>query len=207
MRRPPMELRKRLAAPLLLASVAFAGLLALTCDGEQAAPGGDWERISVRAEVIEGDLDVTVEATTPAAGDGETWPHDVRVTLGAGAGGSGAGGTVVLDDARFAWHLEREGGEGDLVTAGRGCGASWSTEYELSIACTDDLQIVRLRPGETHAYPVAVYPGLGPLALRPGTYVMEQPIRWWGPEQLDADEFPAGDETGTLVLRLTYTVE
>src|SRR5690606_42158744 len=96
---PPARLRVHLGPPLLLASVALVGLLAIACDGAEDAPGGEWQRISVRAEVIDGGLDVTVEATTPAASDGETWPHDVRVTLGAGVGGSAADGSVVLDDA------------------------------------------------------------------------------------------------------------
>lgn len=157
--------------------------------------------VSVDIEVIANDAPVNVAATQPTSG-GQGWSvygfaHEVMVT-------SISDRTIRIDDARFA-HEVREG-DGTLVTAGRGCGAGWDENSEsISIACQDDLQIIRLEPNETHPYPVTIYPEVGPERLRPGTYVVEETIPWWfvGDDPFDT----GGDPEGEFVVRLSYTVE
>ncbi len=137
---------------LFLATLA-AALLGIACSDRDDDPPSAMN-LSVSAEITSRGAPFTVEVTEPTSG-GQGWSpygfvHEVRVT-------SNADDAVRIDDARFA-HEVREG-DGVLVTAGRGCGANWDESTEsISIACQDDLQIIRLEQGETHPYPVTVYP-------------------------------------------------
>src|SRR5690606_13409224 len=84
-------------------------------------------------------------------------------------------------------------------TAGRGCGAEWDADrQQVTHFCTADLQLIEVGPGDTHEYPVRVYPEVGPLQLTPGTYVVEQTVDWWRPSsQANRSQF---------TIRLTYEV-
>ena len=182
---------------LLALVLAGAVVLGAACDD---AGGAEPVVISVVAEAVVPGIPVTVSATEPGAPDDEgrrghsvsvRWDGDER---------------IVLDDSRFTHHVEV--GDGHLVTAGRGCGAQWSEEDDDVIqACTDDLQIIRLEPGESHVYPVVIYPEVGPLRLEPGTYTFDEPVRYWDTSVQDGEGFPNGDATGTLTVRVTYVVE
>lgn len=187
---------------LALAALALAtlGALVTACDSEDARV----DTVSVSVQVAATDIPITATVSEPEQDDRGLWAHSVTVQW------DGAG-TIVLEDARFTHHVQgtSEGGDGDLVTAGRGCGAEWSdSENRVVQACTADLQIIRLGTGETHAYPVRIYPEVGPLTLSPGTYVVEEEIPYWTPSTSDG---PAsgreGDPDGTFVLRLEYVVE
>lgn len=181
-------------------AVLAAALLGIACSDKDDDPPTTMD-LTVSAEITSEGTPFTVEATEPTSG-GQGWSpfgfvHEVRVT-------SNADETVRIDDARFA-HEVREG-DGVLVTAGRGCGAAWDEATDgISIACQDDLQIIRLEPNETHPYPVTVYPEVGPERLLPGTYVAEESINWWiaGDDPFET----GGDPDGTFVVRLTYIVE
>ena len=178
---------------LALSFAALTGTFVLSCGGNE---DNDDLEISIRAEVTGQDAAVEVSATPLEVGEAGRLVHEVRVTWR----GEGA---VFLNDARFNHHVQQEGS--DLVLAGRGCGAEWSEEEQRVVhVCNDDLQIPRLEPGETHAYPVAVYRGLGPLKLdRAGTYVAEERVRWWsadGNGQWDGADPPDGEFT----IRLSY---
>ncbi len=148
--------------------------------------------ITVTAEVVEADAPVTVEATDVVADADGRYSHGVVVTWN---------GTTqaILDDERFTHHVTNEAGDGDLVTAGRGCGAEWSEQDEEVIhPCTLDLRVHPVDPGESHEYPVAVYPQVGPLTLEAGTYVVDQVVSWWR---------PGAEETQQqFTVRLTYEV-
>lgn len=175
--------------------VAVAGvMLAATLAGSVSAQEADHTPpafdIEVSATIVETGVPVTV-ATTPVTTNTEGQPsHGVRVTWNGAT-------AATLDDARFTHHVTD--GEGDLVTAGRGCGADWNADSgEVVHFCTADLQIVNLAPGETHEYPVRIYRDVAPLALEPGTYVLDETIGW---------EPSAGGTRQEFTLRLTYTVE
>ena len=146
--------------------------------------------ISVAATVLGSGAPVSV-LTTPVtmSADGR-YSHGVRVTWN-------GTGTATLDDARFAHHVVAEDGPGDLVTTGRGCGASWNeSSGEVVIICTADFQIIELKSGETHQYPVTITPSVGPRQLEPGTYIVDEPISWQ----------PSSGTGGQFTVRLTYTV-
>jgi hypothetical protein len=181
-----------------LAAVATVALLvastfALGCGDDNDEPA----RFSVRAAVVEPGAPVVVEATAIRNAEGGLLGHEVRVTWR-------GEGEAVLDDARFTHHARGQGG-GDLVIAGRGCGADWDAERALVMhPCTADLQIVRLGPDATHAYPVRVHPEVGPLRLdRARTYAVEEVIRWWAAAEGPAT-LPEGDPAGQFTIRLTY---
>ena len=149
----------------------------------------------MQAEVLQPDSLVEVEATEVVLNENGEFALGVRVTW-AGAQ------TARLDDVRFAHHVESDGG--DLITIGRGCGANWDDEAEeLFLACTADLQLILLEPGETHEYPIRIPVKVGPLDLAPGTYAVDEPIHWWLQESIEA---PATAE-GEFTIRLTYDVE
>jgi hypothetical protein len=181
-------------------AVLLLPAIAMGCTDKDDDPGSTMN-IRVEADIVANGAPFAVEVTQPTNG-GQGWSpygfvHEVRVT-------SNADETVRIDDARFA-HEVREG-DGTLVTAGRGCGAGWDeSTASISIACQDDLQIIRLEPNETHPYPVTIYPEVGPERLRPGTYVIEETIPWWfvGDDPFDT----GGDPEGEFTVRLTYTVE
>ncbi|MPZ98627.1 MAG: hypothetical protein GEU80_04660 [Dehalococcoidia bacterium] len=180
-----------LVRPLLVLAAFVAMLPAIRAlpVAAQASPSLD---IAVEAEVIEAGAPMSVEATTPVRDADGLWSHGVVVTWNDSQ-------PAMLDDTRFTHHVSAEAGDGDLVTSGRGCGAEWNDEQdEVLHFCTLDLQLIEVGPGEAHEYPVRVYPEVGPLALEPGTYVLEQAVQWWrqGAEQ-DPDEF---------TIRLTYEV-
>ena len=176
-----------------VAFLLFASLLA-ACGGEQDdAP----LRLSVRAEVVEADAPVEVEASAVREGvTGEGWfEHEVRVTWGGDAPGG-------LDDARFVHRVE--GDDGDLITLGRGCGYSFDEESdELLFPCTADLQLIALEPGQTHEYPVSIPSDLESFRVGRGTFVVEEVIRWWQPPDFGAE--PTAE--GQFTVRLTYEVE
>jgi hypothetical protein len=181
----------------LITAAALAALFAAACArGGGATPGPD--SVTVRAEVLEADAPVDVETTAVRAGQGGTFAHEVRVTW---RGEEGAR----LDDARFAHHVEAGGGH--LVIAGRGCGANWDAERrEVMLVCTADLRLIVLEPGETHDYPVVVYPEVESLRLRPGTYVVEEVVHWWQPDDTGVAPIDTSYE-GVFTIRLTYEVQ
>lgn len=145
---------------------------------------------SVHASVVDSSAPVSVQATPVEESDGEL-AHGVRVTWNGDA-------EVRLDDARFTHHVSAASGGGDLVTAGRGCGANWSEATgQVEHFCTDDLQFIDLAPGETHEYPVTIVPDLEGLSLEPGTYTVEETIGWMPLDGGTGEEF---------TVRLTYIV-
>ena len=158
----------------------------LTYEVSEAPPAFD---ISVTATVLESGAPVSVGTTPVTMADGR-YSHGVRVTWN-------GTGTATLDDARFTHQVVAEDGTGDLITTGRGCGANWNeSSGEVFIACTADLQIIELDPGEAHQYPVTITPSIGPKQLEPGTYIVDEPIAWQ----------PASGTGGQFTIRLTYTV-
>ena len=177
----------------LLPAMLAATLLGACSDADP----DDEMTVTVRAELVDDRVPARVEASTIRE-DGQLFAHDVLVTWEGEQ-------PVVLDDARFTHHIATS--DADLVIAGRGCGAQWDEETDqLLQACTADLQIIRLGPGETHAYPVRVYPEVGPLRLRGGTYVAEETIAWW--TAVDGALEPGrGEPSGSFTIRLTYEVE
>lgn len=170
--------------------LVLAAALAGSVNAQEADDSASAFDITVSAAIVESGVPATV-TTTSVTTNAEGQPsHGVRVTWnGASA--------VTLEDARFTHHVTV--GAGDLVTAGRGCGADWNAESsEVMSVCTADLQLIDLAPGEAHEYPMRIYPEVGPLALAPGTYVVDETIGW----------VPgAGGTQQDFTLRLTYTVE
>jgi len=187
-----VQLRARLfrSFGVTVGGLMLAAALAGSVSAQEADDTAKAFDIEVSASIVESGVPATV-ATTSVTTNAEGQPsHGVQVTWN----GTSA---VTLDDARFTHHVID--GEGDLVTAGRGCGADWNADSsEVSHICTADLQLVDLAPGETHEYPVRIYPEVGPLALEPGTYVVDQTIGW---------EPSNGGARQEFTLRLTYTVE
>lgn len=161
-----MPPRLRLA-PLAAALATVFALLALGCMGN----GRDLRVTGVRAFVLESAATVEVEATTLHRPARDRLEHEVLVTWR---------GTepVMLADARFT-HVVTRPGDGALVITGRGCEPHWDSQREqVTFACTDDLQLITLEPGDTHAYPVTVYTSLGSLTMEDGRYRVDQPIAW-----------------------------
>lgn len=178
-----------------LAAVAAGGLLftaaVVSQAGAQSAPGSDLD-ITVTAEVVDADAPISVEATEVTM-DAEGQPsHGVVVTWN-------DEDEAILGDERFTHHVTAESGEGDLVIAGRGCGASWAeAEEEVIFPCTLDLQAFPVEQGDSHEYPVTIHPQVGPLTLQPGTYEVDQVVTWWRPD--------AEDDQQQTTIRLTYQV-
>lgn len=179
-----------------VAVAAGAGLLAAALvgtAGAQQAP--DQPRafdVEVTASVLEAGAPVSVAATQPAAEATGLLAHGVRVTWNDAL-------PAELGDERFTNHVAAEDGEGDLVIAGRGCGAQWSeAEQEVIHPCTLDLRIIPVQQGDTHEYPVWIHPQVGPLSLEAGTYVVDQVVHWWRPN--------AEDNQQQFTVRLTYEV-
>jgi hypothetical protein len=183
-----------------LLAVTVSALLVLAACGEDDPGAVDSpDRVRVRAELIDAPEGFSVEVSPVEDANGGL-RHEVSVTWD-------GEGEVVLDDARFGHHVDDPAGDGALVTSGRGCGAEWDEEnrHVLHI-CTADLQIIALQPGETHNYPVVIYPEVGPLRLLAGTYVIDEEIAWW---RSNGEPIAAqGQEPeGALVLRLSYDVQ
>lgn len=172
-----------------------ATLFVIACDENDAPPAA--LDIAVRADIVDGDAPVAATATAVSDAPDGALAHEVRVEWEGDE-------TVILDDARFTHHVSNGG---DLVLAGRGCGAEWDEELDrVTHMCTDDLQIIRVAPGESHNYPVRIYPEVPPLQLTPGTYVVDERVRWWLAPDGDFDSF--GEEPdGAFTIRLTYEVE
>ena len=148
--------------------------------------------VTLRAEVVEPGTPVSVEATAVDNADRGLLKHGVQVEWRGSE-------PARLDDARFGHHVESNGG--DLVTAGRGCGVSWDADARsVQHICTADLQLIDLRPGQIHEYPVWIHPSVGPLRLGRGTYVVEEVIAW---SRVTDPATPAGRFT----VRLTYEVD
>jgi len=148
--------------------------------------------ISVTAEVLGANAPVEV-GTTPVVADEQGRPsHGVTVTWIDPA-------NAVLGDERFTHHVSAQAGTGDLVLAGRGCGAGWSEqEAEVVHPCTMDYRVSPVANGDTHEYPVRIYEELGPLRLEAGTYIVNQVVNWWRPATEDAQN--------QFTIRLTYQV-
>ncbi len=171
-----------------------AALFLAACDEEDVPPPPP--EITVRAEVVNGAAPVTTSATPVRETPEGEFAHEVRVEWDGDE-------AVILEDARFSHHVSNGG---DLVIAGRGCGAEWEDELDQVVhPCTDDLQIIEVGPGEAHDYPVRIHPEVGPLQLEPGTYVVEEIIRWRFAE--DDVVSPAEQADGEFTIRLTYEVE
>lgn len=187
-----VQLRARLLRGLgvSVAGLMLATALAASASAQEADDTGAAFDIDVVASIVESGVPATV-ATTSVTTNTEGQPgHGVRVTWNGAT-------AVTLDDARFTHHVADS--DGDFVTAGRGCGADWNAESnEVVHFCTADLQLIDLAPGETHEYPVRIYPDVAPLALGPGTYVVDETVGWVPSNGGARQEF---------TLRLTYTVE
>ncbi len=184
----------RQSSHLLIGAVALLALAAACGDDNDSA---SITSVEVQVEVLEADAPVSVEATDVSPVEGGEVQHGVRVTWQGEE-------RATLDDARFTHHEQSTTGEGDLITVGRGCSAAWDEEPGRAIQiCTDDLQIIELDPGDTHEYPVTVVFEVGPLALVPGTYVVDEVIGWSHGTLEEPSDLPAQSFT----VRLTYTVE
>jgi hypothetical protein len=150
--------------------------------------------IRLGAEVLGQDAPVSV-TTSSVNETANGFEHEVRVAWQGEQ-------TVRLDDKRFTHHVESD--DGDLITVGRGCGANWDEEAEeLLLACTADLQLIFVEPGDEHAYLVVIPREVGPLRLTPGEYVVEEKIHWWQQDEIAAEP----TEEGEFTIRLTYEVE
>lgn len=182
-----MPLRCRLA-PLAATLVA---LLALGCTGD----GRDLRVTGVRAFIVESGATVEVEATSLRRPARDRLEHEVLVTW------RGAE-PVILADARFT-QVAIGPGDGALVLSGRGCEPHWDDDQQqVTFACTDDLQLITLEPGDTHAYPVTVYTSLGSLTMEDGRYRVDQRIAWsTGGANLQANTDAEG-----FTVRLGYKV-
>jgi hypothetical protein len=183
----------------LASAVAVVAALCLTVVAGACGDDDDGAlEVTVQAEIVEAGsaVPVSIAVTTPVLNESGLLHHNVRATWN----GDDA---AFLADARFTHHAANGG---DLVTTGRGCGADWDEELRQVIhPCTADLQIVRLEPGDTHAYPVWIHQEVGPLALEPGTYVVEERIGYWeAPPGVTNPDFSQPD--GEFRVRLTYTV-
>jgi hypothetical protein len=176
---------------LLLVS---ATVMAAACGNDDADPR-DLD-ITVTAEVVETDAPVTVEATTIRALDADRLAHEVSVTWN-------GEGEALLEDARFTHHVERNR-NAHLIIAGRGCGAT-IFNGTVGFNCTEDLQVIRLQPGENHHYPVVIYLELENLPLRPGVFVADERVRWMLSD--DPSQSMPDPPDGEFTIRLTYTVE
>lgn len=178
---------------VMLGGVMF-GAAALSPASAQQAPTiapGPFD-ITVTATILGASAPIDADATAVTTNQGN-YTHGVVVTWNGSA-------DVVLDDERFTQHVSAQVGAGDLVIAGRGCGADWSdAEAQVTHICTADYQVVEVSPGESHEYPVTIYPVVGPLLLEPGTYVIDQVVNWWTPGA------EAQQEQATV--RLTYQVQ
>src|SRR5690606_16213561 len=119
-----------------LAVAAVGGLLAVALAnpvGAQTAGDapGPFD-VSVTAEVVGTGAPITVDTTAVTEDADGRLTHGIEVTWT-------DSGNAVLGDERFTNHVSAQDGEGDLVTAGRGCGASWSElEREVIHPCTLD---------------------------------------------------------------------
>lgn len=187
-----------LGVPLLL-----LGVVASACAGDDAGSGSggnasDDIDITVSAEIVEADVSASVEASEIETGDYGRLTHEVRLTW---EGESPAS----FSDARFT-HIVEGDTDGALVTAGRGCDAQWDEERnDVLHMCNGDLRIVWLEPGDTHEYPVHIRTEVGPRELTPGTYVVDEPIRWAHSDE--AMQPLAESEEQQFTVRLTYVVE
>jgi len=159
----------------------------------------------VQVEVVDQDSPVSAEVTSVSENERGDFEHGVRVTW------RGAQ-TARLDDTRFTGEMitgrlssTSTNDTGKMIMVGRGCDASWDAESELiSFACTADLQLILLEPGQSHDYPVRIPKKIGPLVvLEPGTYVFDQTIHWWLQEGIDAQPTAEGEFT----IRLRYEVQ
>ena len=183
----------------LIGGLAFAlggvmlGVAALNPASAQQTPtitSGPFD-ITVTATVIGANAPIEAAGTAVTPVDGR-YAHGVVVTWNGSA-------DAVLGDERFTHHVTALGSAGDLVTAGRGCGADWSeADAQVIHICTADYQVVEVSPGDSHEYPVTIYPVVGPLTLQAGTYVVDQAVAWWAPG--------ADGQQQQATVRLTYQV-
>jgi hypothetical protein len=180
-----MSFRAVTRLPLLV--LLGASLAACDVLPDPAEPVRDPARITMAVEIDHDIVDVLLGPLEPA-GDGSL-QHEIFVEwLGVSR--------AILDDARFTHHVAGDPA-GDLVLAGRGCGADWDEATEMVVhICTQDLLLIELEPGESHPYPIRIHSEVGPLQLTPGQYTVEETIGW---EQ--------DGEQGEFTLTLTYDVE
>ena len=183
--RPPFRTDRSMALFMTLATVFTLA----ACNDENAPL-----QVGLSVEVLGQDTPVSATGS-PIVETENGFEHEVRVVWQGDQ-------TVRLDDTRFTHHIESDGG--DLITIGRGCGANWDEDTEeVFLACTADLQLIFVEPGDGHAYRIAIPHEVGPLRLSPGTYVVEEKIHWWQQDEVAAEPTKEGDFT----IRLTYEVE
>jgi hypothetical protein len=183
--------------------LAAAGVAAARGEGTPPEePPGDQPdfRVTATAELVDvfGEAPFTVDATDPGpVFEGGTAEH--LVTLRATEDG-------VVDDLRFSGVLTTQEDEGQLVVTGPGCAPETDGSGEAFIVCTDDFRISDLETGEDVPFGILLHTDdaeIGPEQIVPGTYVLEQAVRW---ETSDEATDPAFDD-GSATIRVTYTVE
>jgi hypothetical protein len=156
--------------------------------------------VTATAELVDasGEVPFIVEATDPGIlFEGGTFDHEIRLT--------GTDGSVVLDDPRFSDVLTD--GAGQLLVAGRGCEPFYAEESGPGLICQDDFQYLLVEEGQTTAMGLTLHTDdadVGPTPVLPGTYVLDQPVRW------DTSTDPSADavefDEGNVTIRITYTV-
>jgi len=175
---------------ILATFMMLAAVSSLAACNDEDAP----LEITLGADVLGQGPPVIVEAS-PINETEMGFEHEVRVVWQGEQ-------TARLDDTRFTHHIESD--DGDLITIGRGCGANWDEDTEeVFLACTADLQLIFVEPGDGHAYRIAIPREVGPLRLSPGTYVVEENIHWWQQDEVNAEPTDEGEFT----IRLTYKVK
>ncbi len=179
----------------------------LTAAAEATDSPGDAPRPIDPDVVITATAEITDATSTPpftvdvddpgVVIEGGSAAHDITFT--------GTDGTVALDDPRFSGVLPNTDGTGQMVVTGRGCGPNVDEEGTAFIACQEDFLIVVVEEGEPTPTAVTVHTDdtqVGPTPLDPGTYVLEQPVRW---DTGSTDGEVAFDD-GQATIRITYTV-
>ncbi|CAN5374391.1 hypothetical protein BH23ACT9_BH23ACT9_36220 [soil metagenome] len=163
------------------------------------APGGDQPDANVTARVEITDASSTPPFTAAVTDpgvlfEGGTFTHELQLT--------GTDGDVVLDDPRFSAIMTH--GDGQLVVTGRGCFPN-VVDGQPGIVCQDDFQFLLIEEGQTTVQTLTLHTDdeqVGPVPVLPGTYILEQPIRW----DRDTDPSIGEFDDGSATIRITYTV-
>ncbi|HWB72736.1 MAG TPA: hypothetical protein VG452_11010 [Egibacteraceae bacterium] len=113
------------------------------------------------------------------------------------------GQTIYLDPAPY--DQTTSDGIGRLVTAGRGCGPYYDSQADrVDVGCRLAYQPLEIPAGGSAAEPITIYTDpeeAGPVPLLPGTYTLEQALRW------HREPDPNTPLLGTATVRITYRVE